>query len=131
MSNLKKHPKDYHYPLKQAQKDTARWRETQVVHAFAIDRQELIDIINEAPDEIDVVRVYFGMDANGHEKMFLVAAKKEVVKSDEDEQETIIIRDCIDQNGVTQEDGSVEYYVYDFTNPCPPTCDDESPLMNL
>jgi hypothetical protein len=130
MDNLEKHPPHYHYPLKQAQKDTARWRASHKVDAFAIDRQELVDIINEAPDEVDTIRVYFGLTEDGHEKMFLVAAKKEIMTTEEDGEEVIVIRDLIDQNAVTKADGSVEYYVYDFTSPCPPTCDDESPLMN-
>ncbi|MES2518858.1 MAG: hypothetical protein V4585_12165 [Bacteroidota bacterium] len=131
MSNLEKHPKHYHYPLKQAQKDTERWRKTQRVHAFAIDRQELADIISEAPDEVDTIRVYFGMTEDGNEKMFLVAAKKEIMTTEEDGEEVIIIRDLIDEDAaVAHSDGTVEYFVYDFTNPCPPTCDDTSPLMN-
>jgi hypothetical protein len=132
MSNLKIHPADYHYPLKKAQEDTKRWRKTQKVHAFAIDRQELIDIINEAPKEVDVVRVYFGMDEHGYEKMFLVAAKKELISGidGEDDKEVVFIKDLIDANSETKADGTEEFYVYDFTNPCPPTCDPDSPLMN-
>lgn len=130
MSNLEKHPPNYHYPLKQAQEDTRRWREAHKVDAFAIDKQELLDIINEATDEVDTIRVYFGLTEDGYEKMFLVAAKKEVMTTEEDGEEVIVIRDLIDENAVTQSDGTVEYYVYDFTGPCPPTCDDLSPLMN-
>ena len=130
MSNLEKHPPNYHYPLKQAQKDTERWRAAHKVDAFAVDKQELLDIINEAPDEVDTIRVYFGLTEDGYEKMFLVAAKKEVMTTEEDGEEVIVIRDLIDQNAMAHSDGTVEYFVYDFSNPCPPTCDDLSPLMN-
>jgi hypothetical protein len=129
-SNLEKHPKNYHYPLKQAQKDTERWRAAHRVDAFAVDRQELMDIISEAPDEVDTIRVYFGLTEDGYEKMFLVAAKKVVMTTEEDGEEIIVIRDLIDQNAVAHSDGSVEYFVYDFSTPCPPTCDETSPLMN-
>lgn len=130
MSNLEKHPKNYHYPLKRAQKDTERWRASHRIDAFAIDKQELLDIINEAPDEVDTIRVYFGLTEDGYEKMFLVGAKKEIMTTEEDGEKIIVIRDLIDQNAVAHLDGSIEYFVYDFTNPCPPTCDESSPLMN-
>ena len=130
MSYEEKHPKHYHYPLKQAKKDTERWRASHKIDAFAIDRQELMDIINEAPKEVDTIRVYFGLTEEGEEKMFLVAAKKVFMTTEEDGEEIVIIKDLIDQNAKVNSDGTVEYFVYDFTNPCPPTCDDDSPLTN-
>lgn len=130
MNYEEKHPKHYHYPLKIAKKDTERWRAAHKVDAFAIDRQELMDIISEAPEEVDTIRVYFGLTEDGEEKMFLVAAKKVVMTTEEDGEEVVVIRDLIDQNAKVNSDGTVEYFVYDFTTPCPPTCDDLSPLMN-
>jgi hypothetical protein len=130
MSNLEKHPKHYHYPLKVAKKDTERWREKHRVHAFAVDKQELLDIIAESHKEADTVRVYFGLTEDGYEKMFLVGARKVEMTTEEDGEEIIVIRDLIDQDAVAHSDGTVEYFVYDFTTPCPPTCDETSPLMN-
>jgi hypothetical protein len=128
-SNLEPHPPHYHYPLVIAQEDTRRWRKKHIVHAFAVDKQELLDVIGEV--SMDAIRFYFGYDDKGHEKMFLVGAEKIKMTTEEDGEEIIYIKDLIDPD--VNEDGEAikaEHYVYDFTNPCPSVCDPESPLMN-
>jgi hypothetical protein len=111
----------YRVPLKEASEATKHWRNSQKINAYAIDKQELLDVIAE--NEMDAMRVYFGLDKDGKERMFLVAAEKIKDKFGK----VILIKDLIDEDPL---DGNSGHYVYDFTAPCPNTCDDESPLMN-
>ena len=111
----------YRVPVKEASDDTRRWREAQKIKAYAIDKQELLDVIAE--NKMDAMRIYFGLDPDGKERMFLVAAEK--IKDKDGN--VLEIKDLIDEDPADGNDG---HFVYDFTNPCPATCDENSPLMN-
>jgi hypothetical protein len=118
--------KDYHYDLKKAKEETKRWRESQKIKAYFVDVEELLDVIKEG--NMDAMRIYFGLEEDGTEKMFLVAAERIY----NDKGETTEVRDLIDEDtydadGLMDGDG---HFVYDFTTPCPATCDEKSPLMN-
>lgn len=117
---------DYHYDLKQAQIETKRWRETHRIKAYFVDVEELMDVIKEAG--MDAMRIYFGLEEDGTEKLFLVAAERVY----NDKGETIKVIDLIDEDSYDSEtySDSDNHFVYDFTNPCPATCDEDSPLMN-
>jgi hypothetical protein len=118
--------KNYHYDLKLAQEETRRWRKTHKVKAYFVDVEELMDVIREA--NMDAMRIYFGLEEDGTEKMFLVAAERLYNK----EGETVEVRDLIDDDSFDT-DGLIDgdgHFVYDFSNPCPATCDESSPLMN-
>lgn len=118
--------KDYHYDLKKAQEETRRWRKTQKIKAYFVDVQELMDVIKEG--NMDAMRIYFGLEEDGTEKMFLVAAER----VNNSEGETIEVKDLIDDNTYDINDmiDGDGHFVYDFSNPCPATCDEKSPLMN-
>ncbi len=120
------HPPHYHFPIEVAREDTRRWRAAHKINAFVVDKAELLDVIAE--DQMKEMRIYFGIDDKGFEKMFLVGAKN-VVTISEEGFEKVIVRDLIDYN--TDEDAEVviQHFVYDFSRPCPPLCDDLSPLM--
>lgn len=118
--------KDYHYDLKKAQDETSRWQKNQKIKAYFVDVQELMDVIKEG--NMDAMRIYFGLEEDGTEKLFLVAAER----INNSEGETIEVKDLIDDksfnvDGLIDGDG---HFVYDFSNPCPATCDPKSPLMS-
>jgi hypothetical protein len=118
--------KDYHYDLKKAKEETKRWRESQKIKAYFVDVEELLDVIKEG--NMDAMRIYFGLEEDGTEKMFLVAAERIY----NDKGETTEVKDLIDEDTYDADvlrDGD-GHFVYDFSNPCPATCDEKSPLMN-
>ena len=118
--------KDSHYDLKKAQADTKRWRKSQKIKAYFVDVEELMDIIKEG--QMDAMRIYFGLDEDGNEKLFLVAAER----INNEKGETIKVKDLIDKDTYDDEDmvDGDGHFVYDFSSPCPATCDEDSPLMN-
>lgn len=104
----------YDLPLQTAVDWTTAWRAAHVnvpnyVKAFRVDVNEIQEILQEAGT--DYIRLYFGIDGTT-EKLILVAV---------DEYDNDIINPTVN--------GHVKSGTYDFTNPCPPTCDDQSPLM--
>jgi len=116
-------PTIYSIPVEEACAWTRRWRDAgNTIRAFTIDVAELNDIINELgkllPDPVRQVRVYFGYKDTGEECLVLVgvdAEGKDIVyywKRDE-----ALGADATEESGT-----------YDFTRPCPSTCDEGSPL---
>ncbi|HYF33352.1 MAG TPA: hypothetical protein VD993_19640 [Chitinophagaceae bacterium] len=111
----------YSIPLAEACEYTRRWRERgHTVKAFAIDVAELNDVINEIKNihfEMKAIRVYFGYkEVNGNLEECLVLVG-------------------LDDNGndITgyMAKGTEHSGTYDFTRPCPDTCDTSgSPLLN-
>ena len=99
---------NFKYPIDVAKRDVARWRQTCKINGFAVKKAELREIMDSS--DMEDMTCYFGLDETGAMKMFLVADSS--IKP-------------IDTTGLR--DNSDEY-VYDFTNPCPPTCDPNSPL---
>lgn len=114
-------PTVYSIPLAEACEYTRRWRERgNQVKAFTIDVAELNDVINEIKRvafEMKAIRVYFGYkEVNGEMQECLV-----LVGLDND------------GNDITSymSRGHSESGTYDFTRPCPDTCDTAgSPLLN-
>ncbi|WP_306351125.1 hypothetical protein [Flavobacterium sp. '19STA2R22 D10 B1'] len=105
-----------------AQKWARRWREEEStynahneLHAFLIPKEDLLGILSE---EIDAVRAYIGVDDDNIEKLMFVGARydKKV--------ETYIDMITVESN---RSDGQI----YDFTRPCPPSCDITSPLNDV
>jgi hypothetical protein len=115
----------YKIPLQDACRYTARWREAHrnSDRAFTIDVQELKDVIDEFSRRnpfncpVKEVRVYFGIKDDGKEGLILVG----VDKYGRD------ITTLIPNVGSNVEDLE-NSGTYDFTKPCPDTCDDTSPL---
>lgn len=107
----------YSIPLDTAIEYTTRWRQTHSLKAFTIDVAELYDIIDELGqgNRVKGVRVYFGYKEDGSEALVLVGV---------DDRENDILN--IPGEG---EDAEVNPGTYDFTRPCPSTCDNnDSPL---
>jgi hypothetical protein len=104
----------YLIPLQTAVNWTTAWRNANPgmnsVKAFRIDMAEINQVMEEAGTTY--FRAYFGLD-NGVEKLVLVA----VNANGQD-----IINPTVNNQQISG--------TYDFCNPCPPTCDLNSPLMN-
>jgi hypothetical protein len=109
-------------PLKTAQKWAKRWTKREGnynkhhhVNAFLIPKVDLLEVLTEG---VDAVRAYIGVDDAGVEKLMIVGTKFNP--------ETGIYVDMITVgvgNSTVGEDN-----IYDFTQPCPPASDPESPL---
>lgn len=109
-------------PLKTAQKWTKRWSKKEGdynkhhhVNAFLIPKVDLLEVLAEG---VDAVRAYIGVDDAGVEKLMIVGTKFNP--------ETGIYVDMISDtlgNSAAGQDN-----IYDFTEPCPPASDPESPL---
>ena len=106
----------YDLPLETAVEWTARWRAfqqeakpdpTNDKKAFRVNVQELIDVVKGIPDQVEYVRFYLGLDDELTEHMILVGVDKD------------------NKDLCTYEGQSC---TYDFTHPCPSTCDVDSPL---
>lgn len=110
-------------PLKEAQKWAKRWSKKEgtynkhhELHAFLIPKIDLQEVLAEG---IDAVRAYIGVDDEGVEKLMIVGTKYDAA--------TGIYVDMI-----TVGDGDVAAAaddIYDFTTPCPPTCDPNSAMF--
>ena len=113
----------YNIPLADAERYTARWREDHrdSDKAFTIDVQELKDIIDELGRRhhhqcpVKQIRVYFGIKDDGKEGLILVGVDKDGKD----------ITTLPPTPGRAEDDNSG---TYDFTKPCPSTCDETSPL---
>ena len=109
-------------PLKTAQKWAKRWTKREGnynkhhhVNAFLIPKVDLLEVLAEG---VDAVRAYIGVDDEGVEKLMIVGTKFNP--------ETGIYVDMI--SGTLGDSAGVEDNIYDFTEPCPPASDPESPL---
>jgi hypothetical protein len=101
----------YLIPLQTSVNWTSAWRSANPnsIKAFKIDMQEVNDMLREVG--VSSIRAYFGLD-NGIEKLVLVAV---------DANGNDIINPTVD--------GHIISGTYDFSQPCPPTCDPSSPLV--
>ncbi len=89
------------------------------VNAFLIPRESLEAVLAL---KTDAVRAYLGINDNKEKTLLFVGANKD---------ETGIYRDVFGTS-LTEKDSSSEdnSVVYDFTRPCPPHGDPDSPLQN-
>ena len=102
---------DYEISLETAQKWVKAYVDSvppNATRAFLVSKKELEIVMGD--DRVKYVRMYFGKDVNiePQSKMILVPVDVEG-------------NDMIEVRG---DDSNI----YDFTLPCPPTCNDESPL---
>lgn len=116
----------YKIPLADAERYTRRWREQNPGsdRAFTINVQELKEIINELgrrrQHDIPQIRVYFGIKDDNREALVLVGV--DLNGSDI----TIVPPGGVETEAQTDDSGT-----YDFTRPCPGTCDTTSPLNGV
>jgi hypothetical protein len=108
-------------PLKTAQKWAKRWTKKEgnynkhhQLHGFLIPKVDLLEVLAEG---VDAVRAYIGVDDNDVEKLMIVGTKYNPV--------TGIYEDMITVGNTMAEQDDI----YDFTTPCPPTCDLDSPMF--
>lgn len=96
--------------LATAQAWAKNWRDNQpdTVKAYLIPQVDITELMGEP--NVQDVRAYCGIDENGNYKLMLVG---------------------VDANGVDLINEAAGAYIYDFTEPCPRTCDTTSPLYNL
>ena len=100
----------YLIPLQTGVNWTTAWRSANAnsIKAFQINIDEVNDMLQEAGT--NSIRLYFGLD-NGVEKLVLVAVDASGVD---------IINPTVKGQQISG--------TYDFCQPCPPTCDTNSPL---
>lgn len=96
--------------LETAQNWATRWRSNpeNTVKAHLIPQADITELMAE--DDVQDVRAYIGVDAAGVNKLMLVG---------------------VDKDGNDLIDDQCQQYIYDFTKPCPSTCDVNSPLYTL
>ncbi|MEW5675191.1 hypothetical protein ABGT15_02655 [Flavobacterium enshiense] len=94
--------------LETAQAWAQKWRATPgaTVKAHLIPQIDITQLMNE--EGVVDVRAYIGIDETGENKLMLVG---------------------VDANGNDLIDDANGQYIYDFTRPCPDTCDVKSPLF--
>jgi hypothetical protein len=104
---------NFKYPIDVAKRDVARWRQTCKINGFAVKKSELREIMDA--NDMEDMTCYFGLNELGEMKMFMVAdASVGSARSNDDADDP--------------ENDNSDQYVYDFSHPCPPTCDENSPL---
>ncbi|MBQ4821355.1 hypothetical protein [Aquimarina sp. MMG016] len=97
---------------------TTKWRQEcpDNCRAFLIPKIDLIEVLQEK--HVVNVRAYMGIDDDGIEKLIIVGV-------DADGKDVI---GPISNKSATTNDEIEFGYLYDFTDPCPNTCDNSSPL---
>lgn len=99
--------------LKTAQEWSARWKEAQQasteapVTAFLIPGIDITQVMHER-NVVDV-RAYLGIDSENTERLMIVG---------------------VDADGNDMIDETNGYYIYDFTTPCPPKCNEKAPFIS-
>lgn len=103
--------------LPTAQTYAKKWRKEEgtynahhEVHAFLIPKEDLVGLLSE---NVDAIRAYLGIDENDVEKLMFVGTKYDAATDT-----------YVDMVPGKKPEGDI----YDYTNPCPPACDPESPL---
>jgi hypothetical protein len=121
--NLKSNKVTNAISLNEAQKWAKRWSKREGnynkhhhVNAFLIPKIDLLEVLAEG---VDAVRAYIGVDDKGVEKLMIVGTKYDP--------ETKIYVDMITTVG-SENNAEVADSIYDFTQPCPPDGDPNSPL---
>lgn len=96
--------------LQQAQEWATRWRSDSknTVKAYLIPNIDIVQLLDEK-STFDI-RAYIGIDENGINRLMLVG---------------------VDVDGNDLIDDANGKHIYDFTKPCPSTCDVHSPLYTL
>ncbi|MCH2490796.1 MAG: hypothetical protein MK211_11660 [Flavobacteriales bacterium] len=122
--------------LATAQKWTKEWRDTESdynkhheCNAFLIPAQDVEGALAEMTGQTGqkYLRAYLGVDNStspSTEKLIIVGTKPQVQRDG-----TVVYRDIIagyTPPGDAVNDGSGS--IWDFTDPCPPNCDDDSPI---
>ncbi|MBG6112059.1 hypothetical protein IWX84_002954 [Flavobacterium sp. CG_9.10] len=97
-------------------KEEGQYNKHHQVHAFLIPKKDIQEVLTEG---IDAVRAYIGVDDKGVEKLMIVGTKYDP--------ETKIYVDMITKLDV-ENNTVVADSIYDFTQPCPPEGDPNSPL---
>jgi len=126
-------PKDNSISLKTAIKWTTEWRSEESdynkynkCNAFLIPAEDLAAVLKEIKHNPGVkkVRAYLGVDHETHEeKLILVGTQEEKQKDG-----SVIYRDIINNATDSTSLADGDSGIWDFSKPCPPECDPNSPL---
>lgn len=93
-----------------AQKWAANWRKENTLKGFLIPKEDITQLLEDHPDKVANIRGYLGIDEEGEPKLMIVG---------------------VDDDGCDLINAKEHHYIYDFTKPCPNTCDQKSPLFKL
>jgi hypothetical protein len=111
--------------LEEAKTWAARWRREEgdynkhhELKAFLIPKVDLLEVLEEG---IDAARAYIGIDDDGVERLMIVGTKY-------DEKTDTYVDMITGSTGRADSAVLPEGDIYDFTQPCPSTCDINSPL---
>jgi hypothetical protein len=109
-------------PLKTARKWAKRWAKVEGdynkhhhLKGFLIPKADLIQVLAEG---VDAVRAYIGVDDEHCEKLMIVGTKLNTVSGVYEDMITVGVGNV----------PNLQNDIYDFTSPCPPACDTNSPL---
>ena len=115
--------------LTTAQSWAQEWRSEESVynkhnecHAFLIPAEDLAQVLEEmkAQKGPKYVRAYLGVEPTAQTEKLMIVGTRPETQTDG----SIVYRDLISDG----DDGSDGGSIWDFTQPCPPDCDDRSPL---
>ena len=101
-----------------------RSRQSGQTKAFLIPIEDLEGVLNEIKGQTGepCARAYMGIDpSNGEEKLILIGTTQE-----KDRNGDVVYRDMLPTEEESDEGPGPG--IYDFTRPCPPYCDPNSPL---
>jgi hypothetical protein len=121
LSPVKERKSIFEIPLGEGMRLTRAWAEKgKFYKAFLLDASELRDVLAEK--KASYIRVYFGWDdeqePGRNERLIMVPA---------DDLGNDMLPDSSSLDDATLESSNSN--VFDFTLPCPPTCDPKSPLF--
>lgn len=120
--------------LPTAQTWTANWRNSESdynkhneCNAFLIPAQDLQGALEEMQGQSgqQYIRAYLGVDTSttpSTEKLIIVGTKPETQRDG-----SVIYRDLVQGYASAVADGK-DGSIWDFTEPCPPNCDNDSPI---
>lgn len=114
--------------LEEAKCWAARWRQLEgdynkhhELKAFLIPKVDLLEVLEEG---IDAARAYIGIDDDGVERLMIVGTKY-------DPKTDTYVDMITETSNKSEVSAQINGDIYDFTQPCPTTCDIDSPLYTL
>ena len=116
--------------LNQAKEWAGNWRNLESnynkyhkIHAFNIPKLDLIEVLNE--ENVESIRAYIGVKETTNKKGETEFEEKLMIVGVDEKGKDLLPSSTIGKTLATESD---ESGIFDFSRPCPTTCDQESPL---